>query len=70
MSKRTTHLVDNDSLENGSGDYDLADDASAGSVSHSDIARLAHQLWEQRGCPEGSPEEDWYEAEMKLKGDA
>ena len=70
MSKRTTHLVDNDSLENGSGDYDLADDILADSVSHSDIARLAHQLWEQRGCPEGSPEEDWYEAEMKLKGDA
>jgi hypothetical protein len=30
------------------------------------IALLAHQLWEQRGCPEGSPEEDWFRAEQEL----
>ncbi len=23
-----------------------------------EIAALAHQLWIERGCPEGSPEED------------
>ncbi|MCZ2075897.1 MAG: DUF2934 domain-containing protein [Bryobacterales bacterium] len=32
------------------------------------IAALAHALWEARGCPEGSPEEDWYRAEEQLKG--
>jgi hypothetical protein len=34
-----------------------------------DIANLAHALWQQRGCPEGSPEEDWLRAEqMKAAG--
>jgi hypothetical protein len=23
------------------------------------IAALAYALWEARGCPEGSPEDDW-----------
>ena len=31
------------------------------------IAKLAHQLWEERGCPEGSPEKDWYRAEEMLR---
>jgi len=30
------------------------------------IAELAYQFWEERGCPEGSPEEDWYEAELNI----
>jgi hypothetical protein len=32
------------------------------------IALLAFQLWQQRGCPEGSAEEDWYLAENALTG--
>ncbi len=27
------------------------------------IAALAKKLWEARGCPEGSPEVDWFTAE-------
>src|SRR6185369_15339137 len=27
------------------------------------IASLAYVLWQQRGCPEGSPEADWLRAE-------
>jgi len=27
-----------------------------------DIAARAHQLWHHRGCPEGSPEDDWFRA--------
>lgn len=30
------------------------------------IARLAYTLWEQRGCPSGSSEFDWFAAEEKL----
>jgi len=30
------------------------------------VASLAYALWEQRGCPEGSPEEDWFRAEQEL----
>lgn len=26
------------------------------------IAQLAYELWEQRGCPQGSPEVDWERA--------
>jgi hypothetical protein len=31
-----------------------------------DIANLAYALWQQRGSPEGSAEEDWKEAERQL----
>jgi Protein of unknown function (DUF2934) len=34
---------------------------------HNDIAALAYQLWEARGCPEGSPDEDWSEAVKQLR---
>lgn len=30
------------------------------------IASLAYALWQQRGCPDGSPEEDWFRAEKEL----
>ena len=30
------------------------------------IAELAYALWQARGCPEGSPEEDWFQAEQEL----
>jgi len=30
---------------------------------HEDVARLAHQFWEDRGCPFGSSEVDWFRAE-------
>jgi hypothetical protein len=32
------------------------------------IAVLAHELWSQRGRPEGSPELDWFRAEEILRG--
>jgi len=34
---------------------------------HQDIAALAYQLWIDRGCPEGSPEEDWFHAAEQLR---
>ena len=30
-------------------------------------AKLAYELWLQRGQPEGSPEEDWYRAKDLLR---
>jgi hypothetical protein len=30
------------------------------------IERLAYSYWQARGCPEGSPEEDWLRAEAEL----
>ena len=32
-----------------------------------EIAALARALWKARGCPEGLPEEDWFQAERALK---
>ena len=34
---------------------------------HEDIAVLAQELWKARGCPEGSPQEDWYHAVEELR---
>jgi Protein of unknown function (DUF2934) len=41
----------------------------SGSVTfgHDDIAALAHALWEARGRPQGSPEEDWFHATQQLR---
>jgi hypothetical protein len=46
---------------------DHASNSSEASNSTSDIAALAYELWQQRGCPEGSSEDDWYEAERKIQ---
>src|SRR5580704_5791926 len=40
------------------------------SFGHDDIAALAHKLWEARGCPEGSSEEDWFHAAEELRSRA
>ena len=37
------------------------------SPDHADIARLAYLHWLDRGCPIGSPDEDWAHAEQALK---
>jgi len=33
---------------------------------HARIAQLAYSFWQQRGCPHGSPEEDWFRAEREI----
>lgn len=37
--------------------------------SQQDIAKLAYTFWQKRGSREGSSEQDWLEAERRLKGD-
>ena len=34
--------------------------------SQQEIAALADRLWRERGCPEGSSETDWFEAQRIL----
>ena len=36
------------------------------SMSEEEVAVRAYQRWVARGCPLGTPEEDWYEAERDL----
>jgi hypothetical protein len=38
--------------------------------SHGDIAVRAHELWQNRGCPSGSAEEDWFSAVEELRSRA
>jgi hypothetical protein len=35
-------------------------------LEHDEVAELAYQLWILRGCPDGSPDEDWLRAEEEL----
>jgi hypothetical protein len=35
---------------------------------HRSIGELAYRLWQARGCPEGSSERDWLDAEKQLRG--
>jgi Protein of unknown function (DUF2934) len=37
---------------------------------HQQIAQLAYSYWQARGCPDGSPEEDWFRAEADLQNGA
>jgi len=34
---------------------------------HAEIAALAYELWQARGCPNGSPQEDWFHAAEELR---
>ena len=40
------------------------------SVSHEEIARLAHQYWTERGGQHGNDAADWLRAEQELRGKA
>jgi hypothetical protein len=35
-------------------------------ISKKEISLKAYELWQARGCPISSPEEDWYAAEALL----
>jgi hypothetical protein len=39
-------------------------------VDQFEIDQVAYDFWVQRGCPMGSPEEDWFRAEQKLRCEA
>ena len=34
---------------------------------HHATAAVAHEIWQLRGCPEGTAEEDWFNASKELK---
>jgi len=36
------------------------------SAQHEQIEKLAYQLWEERGGPLGSPDNDWFRAEQEF----
>jgi hypothetical protein len=56
----------------GAGEIPVDMEAIAGSgaatIAEDAISKRAYELWLERGCPEGSPEQDWYLAESELRG--
>jgi hypothetical protein len=48
-------------IEEGQRNAILVDD-----LDPAEVAELSHQLWIERGCPIGSPEQDWFRAEEEL----
>lgn len=42
------------------------DNQGKGEVDFDEIARTAYFCWQERGCPDGSPELDWWKAEELL----
>jgi hypothetical protein len=36
-------------------------------IEESQIRAKAHELWVERGCPNGTPDDDWYRAEQLLR---
>lgn len=44
--------------------------AIATSPTHEEIAALAYSLWQDRGYPIETPDEDWFNAERALKARA
>ena len=47
-------------------DEELFSEDTIAAPPHEKIAALAYQLWMARGCEEGAPDEDWFEAEQEL----
>lgn len=45
----------------------IVESAVLSAPTYEQIARLAYQYWQERGCPGGSPEEDWLRAETALQ---
>jgi hypothetical protein len=50
-----------------SAQIDVKDYTDIPRPSHEEIALRAYQLWEERGKPHGSHEEDWHLAEHQLQ---
>jgi hypothetical protein len=41
--------------------------ADAKEITHEEVTELAYRIWQSRGCPEGSAEEDWFAALSQLQ---
>jgi len=76
MKTTTLEMEEEERLERQSEDPEappvasIKDDAEldARTPEHDKICQLAYEHWMQRGCPDGSPEEDWFRAEQELRG--
>jgi hypothetical protein len=58
--------ISNEIPERNSSAVQATETSSLARPDEREIADLAYQRWVERGCPQGSPEEDWFEAEREL----
>lgn len=67
----TGHELSRQALEHSQEAHQHSQTATIGhgiaAFGHAGIAALAHALWQARGCPDGSPEEDWFHAAEQLR---
>ena len=70
---QTGHERSRQALEHSQKAHEQTDQSHQGTANgrlmraHEDVAILAHGLWEARGRPDGSPEEDWFHAAHQLQ---
>ena len=50
----------------GTATYEPREEYAPQTLHHDTIAARAYELWMLRGCPNGSPEVDWLQAEAEL----
>jgi hypothetical protein len=60
LAQQDHQLVAMDAMELGSG-------ARVQEADERKVAALAYDMWRARGCPEGSPEQDWFQAQEELR---
>ena len=70
----TGHEYSREALEHSQNAHNHTQEVTAGhgitTFGHADISALAYELWQARGCPDGSPEEDWFHAAEALRSRA
>jgi hypothetical protein len=47
-----------------------ANNGAATGCDYEEVCQLAYSYWQARGCPKGSPEDDWFRAEHELSSRA
>jgi hypothetical protein len=46
---------------------EIVSDVKISKPTNDEIATLAYRIWIERGCPIGSADDDWFQAEAELK---
>ena len=67
MSKQTSS-TSNSPHESGLANPVTITASPDGGLDSEEVARRAYTHWHARGCPDGSPEEDWFLAEQEVNG--
>ena len=67
MSKRSLKTSNCERLDPVGTTDQTVDGPSVTPMNQVDVAELAYQRWVERGRPQGSPEDDWFEAERELR---